>query len=101
MNLQQREKAFEDKFAHDEELHFKVRAKRNKMAGLWAAEKISKNPTEYANQLVSALLNREQLYKKLETDFGAANVEVSENELKAKIIELVNQSRAEILGKTE
>ena len=35
-----REEGFEKKFAHDEELHFKATARRNKLLGLWAAEKL-------------------------------------------------------------
>lgn len=98
MNFAEREKAFEDKFAHDEELHFKVRAKRNKMAGVWAAEKLGKNPEEYANQLVSALLNREQLLQRLQADFASNNVQISDTELRGKIIEYINASRKAIMG---
>ena len=40
MNLDKREKGFESKFAHDEEVQFKAHARRAKLLGLWAAEKI-------------------------------------------------------------
>ena len=39
----QRKDAFENKFAHDEELRFKAMARRNKLLGLWAAEKLGKS----------------------------------------------------------
>ena len=41
-SMDDREKAFENKFAHDEELKFRAMARRNKMLGLWAAEKLGK-----------------------------------------------------------
>ena len=51
-----REEAFENKFAHDEELLFKVLARANMMLGLWAAEKLGKTGAEaeeYAKSLVA------------------------------------------------
>ena len=41
-----RENAFENKFAHDADLHFKVTARRNKLVGLWAAELMGLTPEE-------------------------------------------------------
>jgi hypothetical protein len=53
----EREQAFEHKFEHDEELRFKVRARKNKMLGLWAAGLIGKTGTDaenYARDIVMA-----------------------------------------------
>ena len=44
--IDDREKAFENKFAHDEALRFKAEARRNKLLGLWAAEKLGKSGEE-------------------------------------------------------
>ena len=44
--MSDREKAFENKFAHDQELRFKAEARRNKLLGLWAAEKLGKAGAE-------------------------------------------------------
>ena len=52
-----RKDAFEKKFAHDEELRFKANARRNKLLGLWAAEKLGKNGADaeaYAKSVVMA-----------------------------------------------
>ena len=50
-----REKAFEDKYKHDQELQFRVEVRRNKLLGLWAAELLSKDDAEaYAKEVVSA-----------------------------------------------
>ena len=96
MNFNQREKAFEDMYAADQELHFKVRARRNKQAGLWAAEKMGKSAeaaNAYALELVTAFLEREQLYSRLKTDFTASGVPVPDSELGAKINSFVAESR--------
>ena len=53
----EREKGFERKFAHDEELRFKATARRNRLFGLWAAEKLGLSGTEaadYAKSVVKA-----------------------------------------------
>jgi len=55
--LDQRGKDFEKKFAHDEELRFKATARRNKLLGLWAAEKLGKTGADaeaYAKEVVAA-----------------------------------------------
>ncbi|NBQ49447.1 MAG: DUF1476 domain-containing protein [Marivivens sp.] len=52
-----REKAFEDKFAHDAEMQFKAEARRNKLLGLWAAELLGKSGEDanaYAAEVVKA-----------------------------------------------
>jgi hypothetical protein len=52
-----REEGFEKKFAHDEELQFKAMARRNKLLGLWAAEKLGKTGVDadaYAKEVVLA-----------------------------------------------
>src|SRR3546814_20547684 len=56
-NFQDREQGFEAKFAHDEELQFKIIARRNRLVGVWAAEKMGLTPEEtdaYAKAVVQA-----------------------------------------------
>ena len=56
----QREESFEKRFAHDEERQFRAEARRNKLLGLWAAEKLGKSEAEaraYADGLVAAEVN--------------------------------------------
>ena len=71
-----REKAFEDKFAHDAEMQFKAEARRNKLLGLWAAELLGKSGDEaaaYAAEVVKADLQEtgdEDVYRKVATDLG-------------------------------
>lgn len=84
MRFSEREKAFEDKFAHDEELLFKVRARRNKQVGLWAAEKFGKSGDEahhYADQLVVEMLDKDSLLARLRNDFQKNNLPVVDSDL--------------------
>lgn len=98
----EREKAAENKFAHDAELQFKATARRNKLLGLWAAEKLGKAGDEaeaYAKAVVMADFEEagdDDVVRKLVADFAAGQVEVSEHvirrtmdELLAKAIEAV------------
>lgn len=71
-----REKAFEDKFAHDAEMRFKAEARRNKLLGLWAAELLGKSGEDanaYAAEVVKADLQEsgdEDVYRKVAADLG-------------------------------
>ena len=102
-----REKGFESKYAHDEELNFKAFARRNKLLGLWAAEKLGKiddAATEYAKEVVIADFDLEHdgvkhdIIAKLLKDFYDAGIEVSEKEIRAEMERLLPIARVEILG---
>lgn len=76
-----REEGFEKKFAHDEQLLFKAQARRNKMLGLWAAEKLGKSSADadaYAKTVVIADLEEagdDDVFRKVRKDFDAAGVD--------------------------
>ena len=76
-----RKKGFEDKFAHDEEMAFKANARRNKLLGLWAAEKLGKTGDDaeaYAKDVVSSDFEEaghEDVFRKVRGDFDAAGVD--------------------------
>ena len=94
-DMRDREKAFENKFAHDEELKFKSMARRNKLLGLWAAELLGKSGDEaeaYAKTVVLADLEEagdEDVYRKVRADFDAAGIDKSEHQLRSKMLELL------------
>ena len=77
----QREEGFEKKFAHDEELRFKAMARRNKLLGLWAAEKLGLSGAEaeaYAQEVIKADIKEageEDVFRKVRGDFDARKVE--------------------------
>ena len=101
----EREKAFEKKFAHDEELRFKASVRRNKLFGLWAAEKLGLSGAEaeeYAKAVIKsdfAEPGDEDVLRKVRADFAAKNVDVSEHQLQRslteKMAEAVQQLEAE------
>jgi hypothetical protein len=90
----EREKAYERKFAHDEELRFRATARRNKLLGLWAAEKLGKTGAEadaYAKDVVRADFQKpgdDDIIAKLREDFAAGGVTQSDDQIRAAIIEL-------------
>jgi hypothetical protein len=79
-----REQAFENKFAHDEEMLFKITARRNKLLGLWAAEKMGLTAEEakaYATSVVQADFEEagdEDVVRKIIGDLTTAGVEVDD-----------------------
>jgi hypothetical protein len=89
----EREKEFEKRFALDEEQKFKAVARRNKLLGLWAAEKLGKSGDEasaYAKELVTAAIEGGEaaVVRKVMGDLAAKGAAVSEDALRAKFNEL-------------
>jgi hypothetical protein len=101
-----REEGFEKKFAHDEELRFKAMARRNKLLGLWAAEKLALSGADadaYAKSVVVADFDEpgdEDVYRKVRADFEAKGVPVSDDELRATMNELLAKAVEEIKAGT-
>lgn len=98
----EREKGFEKKFALDQEQEFKAIARRNKLLGLWAAEKMGLSPEtaeDYAGAVVRADFAQpgdEDVLRKVAGDFKASGVAVSESELRGKMDELLSHAREQI-----
>lgn len=90
-----REEAFEQKFAHDEALQFKAAARRDKLLGLWAAEKLGLSGAaaeDYAKTVVVADLEKpgdDDVVEKLLADFAEAKVEQSEHQIRRQLDELM------------
>jgi hypothetical protein len=94
-----REEGFEKKFAHDEELKFKATARRNKLAGLWAAEKLGLTGAEaeaYAKEVVVADMDGPGAAAKLRKDFDAKGVAQSDHQLHRTMDELMAKAVAQI-----
>ena len=90
-----RERAFEKKFAHDEELRFKSTVRRNKLLGLWAAEKLGLAGAEaesYAKDVVRADFQQpgdEDIVAKLRADFDAKGVAQSDDQIRLVMLEMM------------
>lgn len=98
-----REKQFEDKYKHDEELQFRVVNRRNKLLGLWAAELLGKKGADaeaYAKEVVLADYDEpgdQDVVRKLLADFQAANVEVSEHRIRHQMDQLIPRAKDQIM----
>src|ERR671910_2811405 len=79
-NFDDRKDSFERKFAHDEELRFKATARRNKLLGLWAANKLGKSGAEaeaYAKSVVMADFQEagdDDVMRKIQADLEAGGL---------------------------
>lgn len=97
-----REEGFEKKFAHDEELKFKAMARRNKMLGLWAAEKLGlagADAETYTKAVVAADLDQQGAdgaFKKLRQDFDAKGVAQSDHQIRRTMDELMAKAVEQI-----
>ncbi len=97
-----REEAFEKKFAHDEELKFKAEARRNRLLGLWIAEKLGKTGSDaetYAKEVVAAEFEEAgdaDVVRKVSGDLAAKGAALSEAEIRGKMDELMQLAIAQI-----
>ena len=95
-----REEGFEKKFAHDEELRFKANARRNKLLGLWAAEKLGLSgdaANVYAKEVVMSDFEEagdNDVLKKVTKDLEGKNV--SEQDVRRTMNDLMEKAIAEI-----
>ena len=94
-----REKSFEKKFAHDEELQFKVSARRNKYIGQWALQILGYNSDqekEYIQSVIKAYFAEagdEDVFRKLKTDLK--NYNISDEEIRNKMDELNDKAKSD------
>src|SRR5260221_10944130 len=97
-----REEGFEKQFAHDEELKFKATARRNKLLGLWAAEKLALTGADaqaYAKEVVVAELEAagdHDVLGKIRKDFDAKGVSLSDHQIRRTMDELMAKAITEI-----
>ena len=101
----EREAAFENKFAHDAEMMFKAAARRNKLLGLWLAPQINQDDADaYAKTVVVADLEEkgdEDVVKKVMADIKAAGASVSEADVRAKLVKLGAEAKAQIMSEVD
>jgi hypothetical protein len=97
-----REEGFEKKFAHDEELRFKASARRNKLLGLWAAEKLGLTgdaANAYAKEVVLADFEEagdSDVLRKVQKDLEAKGIAMSEPDVRRAMNDLMDKAIAEI-----
>ena len=97
-----RERGFESKFVHDQDLEFQAAARRNRMLGLWAAGLMGlegDHLEQYANAVVKSDLEQpgdEDVLRKVWKDLSASGAKVTEGAVRAKMEELLAIARDQI-----
>ena len=98
-NFDDREKSFEKKFAHDEELQFKIGARRNKYLGQWASQILGydqEKEKEYIQAVIKADFEEagdEDVFRKVQSDLKDHNI--SDEEIRKKMDELNEKAKSE------
>ncbi|MEO9467361.1 DUF1476 domain-containing protein [Parasphingorhabdus sp.] len=102
-----REKAFEAKFARDEELQFKITARRNRLVGEWAAEKMgltSEETDAYAKAVVQADFEEagdEDVIRKLLGDLTSAGVDIDDAGIRTALTDKMVEARRQFIEQAE
>ena len=90
-----RREGYESKFAHDQDLKFKATARRNKLLGLWAADKMGITgdaAAEYAKEVVKADFEEagdDDVFRKIRKDFDAKSVAISDHQIRREMEDLM------------
>lgn len=101
-----RKDAAENKYVHDAELQFKAESRRNKLLGLWAAEKLGKTgdaAEEYAKSVVAADFEEagdEDVFRKIRSDFDTGGVDQSDHQIRRTMEELMAEAIEQIRNDT-
>ena len=99
-NFNDREKAFEKKFANDQEAEFKISAKRNKLLGTWVASILSLNEEQKKNYITEVIKSDfqeagdEDVFKKIKKDLEGKNIQ--DTEIRQKMSEFLEAANKEI-----
>ena len=98
-----RERAFESKFAHDEQMNFRIIARRNRLVGEWAARKMGLSDEEtasYAKDVVRADFEEagdDDVVRKVLGDLTAAGVEVDEAQIREALGHKMVEARRQVI----
>ena len=101
-NMKDRQEGFERKFAFDEELRFKATARRNRLLGMWAAEKLGKSGDDagaYAKEVVMSDFEEagdQDVIRKIRQDFDAAGVAQSDQQIGKVMEDLMFEAVAQV-----
>ncbi|PIE15745.1 MAG: aldolase [Rhodobacterales bacterium] len=99
-SFDEREQAFESKYAHDQDMQFKAAARTNKLLGFWAAEKLGKTgdaAEAYAKEVVISDLDEpghEDVVRKVAADLGDKS---SADEIRSKMNELRREAKKQVM----
>jgi hypothetical protein len=104
-SFEERQKGFEAEFKRDQELAFRIAARRNRLLGLWAAGRLGLAPGEpaeaYARTVVAADFaapGDDDVVEKVRADLAAAGIAVTEAEVRAELARAAREARAQLGG---
>ena len=95
----EREKSFEKKFANDQELQFKVSAKRNKYLAEWASSKLGKNDDQKQNYILEIIkadmeeVGDEDVFRKVKKDFQNSAISVDDSEIRNQMLYALERAK--------
>ncbi|MFZ4763273.1 MAG: DUF1476 domain-containing protein [Alphaproteobacteria bacterium] len=104
MGLENREQAFENKFKHDEELNFKINARRAKLFGQWAASQLNLSDElaeHYVKDVVNACFAKAgepSVFEKVNSDLSKADIGLSDIAQRQKFDALLDEARQQIIS---
>ncbi len=102
----QREKAFEAKFQKDQELQFRVTARRNKLLGLWVAQQLGLEGGDaeaYAKEVVASDFDEpgdDDVLRKVMQDIEAKNLALTERSVRTEMVRLMDQAKSEMAAES-
>jgi hypothetical protein len=102
--FEDREKEFEARFKHDQELRFKVTARRNRLLGLWAAERmgLTGEPAEtYAKSIVAAEFDKggdKHVVEKLIADLAAKGHAVTTAQVQFELDHFAERAKQQVMS---
>ena len=104
-NFSDREKAFEDKYKHDQDLQFRTMVRRNKMLGLWVARELlgleGDAAETYAKEVVASDFEQpgdDDVLRKIMADIQAKGVDYSEHRLRHRMEEMMVEAKHQIMS---
>ena len=100
-SFDERQKSFEKKFAHDEELQFKVNARRNKYLGQWASKLLGYDEEKEKDYIQSVIkadfaeVGDEDVFRKIQADLKGHNI--SDDDIRNKMKEFNEKAKSEFI----
>ncbi|TFF18701.1 DUF1476 domain-containing protein [Jiella endophytica] len=102
MSFNDRAQDFESRYVHDQELRFRIEARRNKLLGLWAAEKLGlsgEDATRYAQDVINVAFQTpgdDGIFQKLRADFDGAGVDQSDHQIHRHMGEFLAEAETQL-----
>jgi hypothetical protein len=106
-NFDEREKTYENKFAHDQELEFKAKARRDKLLALWVAPLLGLTAEEaarYGKELAMSAHEKRHddvVVQKILKDFEPKGVPMTEKKLRKQLADLTAEARTQVMGEAK